>query len=218
MMEQVSVLALVLPEAGRRTPAGRVVLVGGVPGAGKSTVIAQLAAAAPEVDALDPDAYRRGLQRLLPGTAYAVYRPLVHTLHAVRVLLALLAGPAPGRTLVVHDPATRPRRRRLFARLALVRGWDPVLLYLDVPRRAAEIGQVRRGRVVDPVRFAGHWARGEVLRSELVAGPRGLDDALWSEVMLTDRQQAAHQLRRAALGARPELAVGAGERKRVWTR
>lgn len=186
-------------------------LVGGVPGAGKTTAIARIAGEVPGIDALDAETYRDGLRRLLPaGTAYAVYRPLVHTLHFLRTLLELLRGPAPGRTLVVHDPATRPGRRGLFARLARARGWEPVLVYVDVPRVLAEVGQVQRGRVVDPVRFAGHWARWEQLRTELVAAPDGVDGALWSEVVLTDRDRAAADL--AALLPGRALAVLGGTR------
>ena len=134
---------------------------------------------------------------MLPeGTEYAAYRPVVHILHALRVLLVLLRGPVPGRTLVVHDPATRPRRRRWFAWLARLRGWDPVLVYIDVPRALAETGQVLRGRVVDPVSFAGHWARWEALRTEFVGAPGRLDGALWSDVVLTDRERVAADLRR----------------------
>ena len=110
-------------------------------------------------------------------TEYAAYRPMVHILHALRVLLVLLRGPLPGRTLVVHDPATRPRRRRWFARLARLRGWDPVLVYVDVPRALAETGQVLRGRVVDPVSFAGHWARWEALRDRVDRRRGRLDGA-----------------------------------------
>ena len=199
---RVSLLALLVPPPGRPRPVARVVLVGGVPGAGKTTAIARVAAESHEVDALDPEAFRDKVCRLLPeGTAYASYRPLVHVLHTARVLLVLLRGPVRGRTLVVHDPATRPRRRRLFAWLARSRGWDPVLLYVDVPRTVAERGQVLRGRVVDPVSFAGHWARWEMLRAELVGTPDDLDDDLWSEVVLTDRIWAARELRRAVVGA-----------------
>ena len=205
---------LVPPATDPSRPEARVVLVGGVPGAGKTTAIARVAAEVPTVDALDAEWFREGLRRRLPeGTEYAAYRPLVHILHALRVLLVLLRGPVPGRTLVVHDPATRPRRRRLFAALARSRRWEPVLLYVDVPRVQAETGQVLRGRVVDPVSFAGHWARWETLRAELV-GERGrIDGALWSEVVLTDRDGAARQLRQAvAAGPPAPLAVGgAGE-------
>ena len=202
-LERVSLLALLVTPPSRPQPVGRVVLVGGVPGAGKTTAIARVAAESPEVDALDPEAFRDALCRLLPdGTAYASYRPLVHTLHTLRVLLVLLRGPVPGRTLVVHDPATRPRRRRLFASLARSQGWDPVLLYVDVPRTVAERGQVLRRRVVDPVSFAGHWARWEVLRGELTWTPGVLDGARWSEVVLTDRDGAAPALRRFVASSR----------------
>jgi len=198
---RVSLLVLLVPRAARPRPAARVVLVGGVPGAGKTTAIARVAAELPTVDALDSETFRDRLCRLLPdGTAYAAYRPFVHVLHALRVLLVLLRGPVSGRTLVVHDPATRPRRRWLFAWLARSRGWDPVLLYVDVPRALAETGQVLRGRVVDPVSFAAHWARWEMLRAELAGSPDALDGGRWSEVLLTDRDGAAGRLRASVTG------------------
>jgi predicted kinase len=214
-LEEVSTLTLLVPPAADPSrPAARVVLVGGVPGAGKTTAIARVAAELPAVDALDPESFREGLRRRLPAeTEYSLYRPLVHILHALRVLLVLLRGPVPGRTLVVHDPATRPRRRWLFARLARSRGWEPVLLYVDVPRVQAETGQVLRGRVVDPVSFAGHWARWEMLRAELVGERDRIDGALWSEVVLTDRNGAARELARAVAPAprvRPAVGGAAG--------
>ena len=208
-LERVSLLALlVAPATHRPYPSARVVLVGGVPGAGKTTATARVAADRPYVDALDPEALRDQIGPLLPErTEYATYRPLVHVLHALRVLVVLLRGPVPGRALVVHDPATRPRRRWLFAWLARARGWDPVLLYVDALRSLAEAGQVQRGRVVDPVSFAGHWTRWEALRAELTGDPDALDGARWSEVVLTDRDSAAQELGRAVAGG---LAVGDG--------
>jgi predicted kinase len=210
-LERVSLPALLGPPATARSePVARVVLVGGVPGAGKTTAIARVATGRPDVDALDPEAFRDRIARRLPaGTAYATYRPLVHVLHALEVLGVLLRGPVPGRTLVVHDPATRPRRRWLFAWLARARGWDPVLIYVDVPRTLAEAGQVQRGRVVDPASFAQHWERGKRLRAELIGKPGEVDGALWSEVVLTDRDEVAPELHRAVTpGPRPPLAVG----------
>jgi predicted kinase len=202
-LDEMSIFTLLLPPASDSPgPVARVVLVGGVPGAGKTTAIARVAGELSSMDALDPEAYRDRLRQLLPeGTDYAAYRPLVHTLHALHVLLVLLRGPVPGRTLVVHDPATRPRRRRLFAWLARRRGWDPVLVYVDVPRALAETGQVLRGRVVDPASFAGHWARWEALRCEVTGAPDALDGARWSEVVLTDREGAAAALRRSVAGS-----------------
>jgi hypothetical protein len=81
-----------------------------------------------------------------------------------------------------------------------------VLLYVDVPRVLAETGQVLRGRVVDPASFAGHWTRWEALRRELAGTPDALDGACWSEVLLTDREGAAHQLRQAVV-SRPAAAI-----------
>jgi hypothetical protein len=83
-----------------------------------------------------------------------------------------------------------------------------VLIYVDVPRVLAETGQVLRGRVVDPASFAGHWARWEALRSRLVGEPDTIDGALWSEVVLTDRDRAARELHRAVVaGPPPQLTV-----------
>ena len=141
-LEEVSVLALLRPEATTRAP--RVVLVGGVPGAGKTTAIAQVAGELPSVDALDPEAVGDQICRIAAGGGRSTPRtgPLVHTLHALRVLLALLRGPVPGRTLVVHDPATRPRRRRWFAWLARRARLGPGA---GLRRRAPSAGRDRAG-------------------------------------------------------------------------
>ena len=191
------------------------VLVGGVPGAGKTTAIAMVATQVPEVFPLDPDAIRRPLRRWLPERVpYRLYRPVVHTAHTLRVAWHLVAGPVPGRRLVVHDPATRPRRRRLFARLARLRGWEPALLLVDVSRRSAEEGQVRRGRVVGSDCFEGHWERWGRLRRQLVSGS-GLGEAGdWAEVALVGRAQAAAKLWGWCRPA-PAATVHAGERERV---
>jgi predicted ABC-type ATPase len=175
-----------------------VVLVGGVPGAGKSTVLARVASS-PGLDVLDPDDWRVCLRAVLPAAVpYAAYRPVVHVAHAIRMLVALLQGPVPGRTLLVHDPATRARRRLLFVRLARARGWEPVLVYLDVARPVAESGQIRRGRVVNPVSFAGHWSRWTDMRTKLLDDARSLDGRGWSKVVLTDRDRAEDEVTRLA--------------------
>jgi len=197
-LDQMSLLALFDSGSAPGRPRARVVLVGGVPGAGKSTVLARVGSA-PGVDVLDPDDWRIWLQAVLPAAVpYTAYRPVVHIAHALRVLVALLRGPVPGRTLLVHDPATRARRRRLFARLARGRGWEPVLVYIDVARPVAESGQIRRGRVVDPVSFDGHWSRWTTLRTTLLGDAGSLDGRAWSDVVLTDREGAADQVTRLA--------------------
>ena len=197
-LDRVSMWALLDPGSAPRR--ARVVLVGGVPGAGKSTVLARVASF-PGLDVLDPDGCRVWLRAVLPAAVpYSAYRPVVHVVHTFRVLVTLLLGPLPGRTLLVHDPATRARRRQLFVRLARARCWEPVLVYLDVARPVAESGQVRRGRVVDPVSFSGHWSRWTALRTKLLDDAGSLDGRDWSEVVLTDRERAEDEVIRLTGG------------------
>lgn len=177
------------------------VLVGGVPGAGKTTAIARASDDLDHVRAIDPEHVAWWLRRRLPArVTYRAYRWLVHLLHTLRVLVHLLNGPVVGRRLVVHDPGTRARRRGLFLRLAHLAGWRTVLLYVDVDRSAAREGQERRGRVVRS--FDEHWERWQHLRPGLDAaaaqqGDTGgdrqsvRDDA----VILVGRAEAAAVLR-----------------------
>lgn len=174
------------------------VLVGGVPGAGKSTALARVAAARPAVRVVDTEASRRRWRDVLgPRVPYALYRPLVHARHGVLQLGALLAGPAGGTAgLCVHDPATRPVRRAVLALLARARGWDPVLVVVDVDREAALAGQVARGRVVRPRAFARHWRRWDAQRGRLrAAAASGSPHGGWSRVHVAPRREAATLLR-----------------------
>jgi predicted kinase len=185
-------------EPGRRP---LLVLVGGVPGAGKSTLLARVGDDEPGAVVLDPDAYRRWFRTALPRAPYRAYRPVVHTLHAAAVAVAVLRGPAgAGGVLLVHDPATRPRRRRALARLARARGWEPVLVVVDVPRTAALDGQLERGRVVAAGSFAGHWRRWQEQRARLADGARAEG---WAEVHVVDRRTAAPTLRGVLVAPSP---------------
>ncbi|MFD7307812.1 AAA family ATPase [Promicromonospora sp. NPDC059942] len=181
------------PAAG---PAGPLmIVVGGVPGAGKSTLLANVAADVPRAVVLDPDRYRRRIAARLPSwVPYGAYRWVAHTLHAVATVLYLLAGPRSGRPLLVHDTATRERRRELLGLLARLCGWDPVLVAVDVSLAEALDGQLDRGRVVQPDEFVRHWERWTAQRSLLAAaagGPRGP----WSAVHLMERCDAFGQVR-----------------------
>jgi len=178
------------------------VLVGGVPGAGKTTAIARATDDLAHVGAIDPEHVTWWLRSRLPaGVPYRAYRWVVHLSHTVRVLAHLLNGPVAGRLLVVHDPGTRAGRRRLFLGLAHLAGWRPVLLYVDVDRPAARAGQLRRGRVVRS--FDEHWRNWQRIRPALTATPHPVvrADAATEPVVLTDRAEAANVLRRICLAA-----------------
>jgi hypothetical protein len=181
-----------------RAPGPLLIVVGGVPGAGKSTLLARIADDVPGGVVLDPDRYRRGFARRLPSwTPYATYRWAVHTLHAVATLLYLLRGPRSDAPLLVHDTATRERRRETLGLLARLRGWDPVLVAVDVSLAEALDGQLDRGRVMRPEEFVRHWERWTAQRSALAAadgGPRGP----WSGVYLMARCDAFRQVRELA--------------------
>lgn len=184
------------------------IVVGGVPGAGKSTAIAQTVGL-PGVRVLDPDQLRARLRELLPDRVhYRAYRPIVHIVHTLRVLAGVLAGPSTGRRLVVHDPATRPHRRTLLARLARLRGWTPALVYVDIDRAGARRGQVARGRVVRASSFDGHWRRWQRLRPRLLADLGTAAGGGFSSVDLVDRDQAATVLMQRLGGAPGRLEGG----------
>lgn len=178
-----------------RAPGRLMIVVGGVPGAGKSTLLAGVAAEVPRAVVLDPDRYRRRIAARVPSwVPYGTYRWAAHTLHAVATVLYLVAGARSGRPLLVHDTATRERRRELLGLAARLRGWDPVLVAVDVSLAEALDGQLDRGRVVQPDEFVRHWERWTAQRSLLAAaggGPRGP----WSAVHLMARCDAFGQVR-----------------------
>lgn len=182
-------------------PACDLVLVGGVPGSGKTVAISRATDGLHRVDAVDPEHVMWWLRRRLPDRApYRAYRWLVHLVHTLRVLTHLLSGPRCGRRLVVHDPGTRARRRSLFLAAARMGGWRPVLLYLDVDRATARNGQRIRGRVVHS--FDEHWDRWQRLRVTLAAEASTGESrrAPTAEpVLLVDRTDAAEALRRLCL-------------------
>ena len=177
----------------------RFVLVGGVPGAGKTTVLTALATARPGVTTVDPDRARRWLCTVLPaGTPYARYRPLVHLWSTLTVLGLVLRGPTDRRrVLVVHDPATRRGRRTWTGRLARWRGWDPVLVVVDVSRGTALEGQLARRRVLGARSFDRHWQRWESERPRLLAlSHLGRGEGPWTAVRVVGRRTAVASLAR----------------------
>ncbi len=151
-------------------------LVGGVPGAGKTTLLDQVREERPDVLTLDSESVAAGMAGQLPaGVPYRVYRPLVHLLHVLRSLAVILRGPSGSEhaAVLVHDPATRPQRRRLTGRLARWRGWRTALVVIDVSFEQAVEGQRRRVRVVPDTSFGRHWRRWEDQRSRLAVASTG---------------------------------------------
>jgi hypothetical protein len=173
--------------------AGAVVLVVGVPGAGKTMLIERLFTG-DTADVLDTEAIRARWQARL-GTArgYRLYRPLVHLEHHLRVRRALGGAGA----LVVHETGTKGWLRRRIARRAAGRGRSLHLLALDVPRPVAEAGQRARGRRVRARSMDRHERGFAVLRRALRCEPavvpmgaEGFASALVLDRLAGDRVRA----------------------------
>src|SRR5919206_1597700 len=166
---------------------GAAVIVGGIPGAGKTTFLARTMRHGDATVLDSADVRRRLRARLGRRVRYALYRPVVHAVHLLRVWRAL-AGPAP---VVVHDCATRGPLRRLLRRRAARAGRPVCLVLLDVDPAVARGGQAARGRRVRRRAMRPHerrWAR-------LVGGtpPRPLPALLdegFADVRVLDRPAA----------------------------
>ncbi|MFD8964152.1 AAA family ATPase [Streptomyces sp. NPDC059568] len=129
--------------------AGDLVVVSGLPGSGKSTLIRRAA----EGGGIDSQDARDRWERRLPGgLPYAVYRPLVRIAHYAGLRRALRSG----ESAVVHDCGTQRWVRRWLAREARRRGRGLHLVLLDVAPEVARAGQLERGRGVSGYAFARH--------------------------------------------------------------
>ncbi|MCP9957190.1 MULTISPECIES: AAA family ATPase [Streptomyces] len=158
-----------------------VVVVSGLPGSGKSTLIRRIA---PDraVDSQDArDRWESRMPHLLP---YAAYRPLVRAAHYAGLRARLRAG----RGVVVHDCGTQSWVRRWLAREARRRGGTLHLVLLDVDPDTAREGQRERGRGVSSYAFARHRrAVGRLVRD----AERGVLPAGCGSALLLDRAAAA---------------------------
>jgi len=180
-------------------PARSLVLVAGLPGAGKSALLAGLPVG-PTLRVVDSQYQRDAIPRwLADAVPYRVYRPLVHLRHRAAIGSAAVAGPA---TVVVHLPATARRTRTAVALLAALTRRGTHLVWLDVEPEVALHGQRRRGRTVPGAAFAAHARRALATTARLRAGrvPAG-----WRGVTVLDR---AAMRAGVALDVGPSSAVG----------
>ncbi|MEU5053110.1 AAA family ATPase [Streptomyces sp. NPDC021096] len=140
-----------------RYPLGDLLVVSGLPGSGKSTLIRRTVAAVDgrgtpvhRVDSQDArDRFERRTPDRLP---YAAYRPLVRLAHYAALRRALRSGAS----VVVHDCGERAWVRRWLARDARRRGGAVHVLLLAVEPHTALAGQAARGRRVSRRAFDRH--------------------------------------------------------------
>ncbi|MGW2398551.1 AAA family ATPase [Kitasatospora sp. NPDC001664] len=145
-------------------PAGDLLVVSGLPGSGKSTLMGRCSTA-PVIDS--QHSREHWAARLPAALPYALYRPLVRAHHYLRLRRALLAGGP----LVVHDCGTLPWVRAWLSRTAAAQGRRLHLLVLDSTPQQARQGQLARGRRVSAYAFTRHRRATGRLHAALSGGP-----------------------------------------------
>ncbi|MGW1676753.1 AAA family ATPase [Saccharopolyspora sp. NPDC002376] len=170
---------------GRRS----LVVLAGLPGAGKSTVLGKISSDA-GISTLDSEQVRARLREVLPSwLPYRYYRPVVHLAHRTRIAWFCLTAPGP---VVAHEPATRATTRAVL----LVFGWmsrrQRVLVWLHADPDDALAGQHQRGRLIRSTSFDRHVQRADRMHRRLSDGatPRG-----WQRAHLLTRDDVSSGLR-----------------------
>ena len=170
------------PAGGRRA----LVLIGGLPGAGKTRLLARLLAAAPPgTRGLDSEQVAAALATAGLRLPYRLLRPVVHAVHRVRVR-AVLRGGSPA--VVLTDPLTSPRRRASLLRSARRAAREVRLVLVDAAPEEARRGQADRRRTISARSMARHVRRWRAAREELRA-PGGAVGV--AAVVVVDRTAAA---------------------------
>jgi predicted kinase len=126
-----------------------VVVVAGLPGAGKTTLVAA------EPRAVDSDAVREAWAPRLAPLPYRIWRPLVHARHWVAIWRAL--GRSDG--VVVVRPFTSTWTRRSVLRRALRHHAAVHLVVVEATPAQAREGQRARGRTISARAMRRHERR-----------------------------------------------------------
>ena len=134
-----------------------VVVVAGLPGAGKTTLVAG------DPRALDSDAIREAWAPRLGPLPYSLWRPLLHAGHWVAIWRALKR---PDGVIVVRPFTTGCLRRAVLRR---ARRHHPAvhLVVVDATPAEARAGQRRRGRAIRERAMRRHerrWSRADFAR------------------------------------------------------
>jgi predicted kinase len=154
-----------------------VILVIGIPGAGKTTLINR--AASPEWTVLDTDRFR---QQEPPALRRV---PVPYVLYVLAIVEAIAQNPQ----VVIQSRGTYTWLRRLVTACARRHGRAAVLVMLDAPPADAVAGQVSRGRVAPAPVMRWNTARWSQLLD--AAGSGALAAEGWNRVVVLDRAQAS---------------------------
>ncbi|GHG56088.1 AAA family ATPase [Streptomyces griseocarneus] len=176
------------PASELRYPLGDLLVVSGLPGSGKSTLMRRVVPPADgrgtPVRRVDSQDARERLERRMPaGVPYAAYRPFARLVHYASLRRALRSDVS----VVVHDCGQRSVVRRWLAREARRRGGAVHVVLLAVDPATALAGQAARGRGVSAYAFARHRRAMARLTEATMAGrlPAGA-----ASVTVLDRQAA----------------------------